>query len=459
VSTQAVRILVVDDEPALRHTVSRILADEGYEVATASDGEEALARAATLSPAIILCDLRMPRLGGLEMLERYRADGGSALVIAMTAYGDVETAVSAMQQGAYDYIAKPFHAEEIVLVVRKAVERERLLARVQALESELGQRQASERIIGTSRPLRDALDVVRKVAPYPSTVLITGESGTGKELFARLVHEQSARAAAPFVAVNCGAIPESLLESELFGHVRGAFTGAISDHAGLFSDADGGTLLLDEIGELPHPLQVKLLRALQEGEIRPVGGSATRHVDVRVIAATNRDLGEEVASRRFREDLYYRINVVSIHLPALRERSADVPELAQYFARRYAARLGMPPVNLTPAALAALARYPWPGNVRELENAIERALVLAGGDPVDTTHLPLPVQGRPAPNGAGRSPADPDLSVKRRVRQLERGLIESALARTDGNRTQAARLLDLSHRALLYKIRDYGLGS
>jgi two-component system response regulator AtoC len=458
VTEHGVRILVVDDEPALRHTVSRILADEGYEVATASDGEEALVRAAALSPAIILCDLRMPRLGGLEMLERYRESGGRALVIAMTAYGDVETAVTAMQRGAYDYIAKPFHAEEIVLVVRKAVEREHLLARVKALESELGHRQASERIIGTSRALRDALDVARKVAPYPSTVLITGESGTGKELFARLVHEQSSRAAAPFVAVNCGAIPESLLESELFGHTRGAFTGAVSDHAGLFTDADGGTLLLDEIGELPHALQVKLLRALQEGEIRPVGGSGTRHVDVRVIAATNRDLAEEVASRRFREDLFYRINVVSIHLPALRERAEDVPDLAQHFARRYAERLGMPAPAVTPSALATLARYSWPGNVRELENAIERALVLAVGGPLDLAHLPPAVQGKSSRNGAPRS-ADSDLSVKRRVRQLERGLIESALARTAGNRTQAARLLDLSHRALLYKIREYGLGS
>ena len=456
---QGVRILVVDDEPALRHTVSRILADEGYEVATASDGEDALVRAAALSPAIILCDLRMPRLGGLEMIERYRDSGGRALVIAMTAYGDIETAVTAMQRGAYDYIAKPFHAEEIVLVVRKAVEREHLLARVEALESELGHRQATERIIGASRALRDALDIARKVAPYPSTVLITGESGTGKELFARLVHEQSGRAAAPFVAVNCGAIPESLLESELFGHARGAFTGAVSDHAGLFSDANGGTLLLDEIGELPHALQVKLLRALQEGEIRPIGGSGTRTVDVRVIAATNRDLADEVANRRFREDLYYRINVVSIHLPALRERAEDVPELSLHFARRYAERLGMPAPSITPGAQAALARYPWPGNVRELENAIERALVLAGGGPVDLPHLPPPVQGKVTGNGGGRSPADTDLSVKRRVRQLERGLIESALERTAGNRTQAARLLDLSHRALLYKIREYGLGS
>jgi two-component system response regulator AtoC len=459
VSPGAVRILVVDDEPALRHTVSRILADEGYDVAAASDGEEALVRAAELDPAIILCDLRMPRLGGLEMIERYRASGGRALVIAMTAYGDVETAVGAMQRGAYDYIAKPFHAEEIVLVVRKAVERERLVARVQELESELGHRQASERIIGASRALRDAIDVAHKVAPYPSTVLITGESGTGKELFARLVHEQSPRASAPFVAVNCGAIPESLLESELFGHARGAFTGAVSDHTGLFADADGGTLLLDEIGELPHVLQVKLLRVLQEGEIRPVGGSATRHVDVRVLAATNRDLADEVANRRFREDLYYRINVVSIHLPSLRERPEDVPELAQHFARRYAQRLGMPAATLTPAALAALARHPWPGNVRELENAIERALVLAGGREIETVHLPLGVQGKLTASGSPRSPSDADLSVKVRVRQLERGLIESALERTAGNRTQAARLLDLSHRALLYKIREYGLGS
>ncbi|HSJ64328.1 MAG TPA: sigma-54 dependent transcriptional regulator [Gemmatimonadaceae bacterium] len=453
----AVRVLVVDDEPALRHTVSCILAEEGYEVATACDGEEALASAAELSPTIILCDLRMPRLGGLELLERYRATGGRGLVIAMTAYGDIETAVGAMQRGAYDYIAKPFHAEEIVLVVRKAVERERLLARVQALESELGAREAEGRIVGASRVLRGAIAVARKVAPYPSTVLITGESGTGKELFARLVHDESPRADRPFVAVNCGAIPESLLESELFGHVRGAFTGAVADRAGLFADAEGGTLFLDEIGELPLPLQVKLLRALQEGEVRAVGGSESRKVDVRVIAATNRDLAEEVGERRFREDLFYRINVVSIHLPPLRDRLEDVAPLARHFVARYAARLGMRDASIGAPALAALARYPWPGNVRELENAIERALVLAGGAAIALEHLPDVVRGVPSTNGPPRSTGDADLSVKRRVRELERGLIAAALARTDGNRTQAARLLELSHRALLYKIREYGL--
>jgi two-component system response regulator AtoC len=371
----------------------------------------------------------------------------------------VETAIGAMQLGAYDYIAKPFHAEEIVLVVRKAVERERLLARVQALESELEGRQLAPNIIGGSKALCDALDVARKVARYPSTVLVTGESGTGKELLARLVHDESPRAAAPFVAVNCGAIPESLLESELFGHVRGAFTGAVADRGGLFAEAEGGTLFLDEIGELPFPLQVKLLRALQESEIRPVGGSAARRVDVRVIAATNRDLAEEVAERRFREDLYYRINVVSIHLPALRDRPEDVPALAQHFVKRYAQSLGMPDACVAPPALSALARHAWPGNVRELENAIERALVLAGGGTVEVSHLPLVVNGEQPAAGGSRSFSEGDLSVKRRVRELERTLIASALGRTAGNRTHAARLLDLSHRALLYKIREYGLGT
>jgi two-component system response regulator AtoC len=455
----AVRVLVVDDEPALRHTVSCILADEGYDVATAADGEEALASAAALSPTIILCDLRMPRLGGLEMLERYRASGGRGLVIAMTAYGDVETAVGAMQRGAYDYIAKPFHAEEVVLVVRKAVERERLLARVQALETELGGRQASTGIVGSSRRLAAAVDVARKVARYSSTVLITGESGTGKELFARLVHDESPRAGNPFVAVNCGAIPESLLESELFGHVRGAFTGAVADRQGLFAEAEGGTLFLDEIGELPLALQVKLLRALQEGAVRAVGASVSRRVDVRVIAATNRDLAEEVALRRFREDLFYRINVVAIPLPPLRDRSEDVAPLAQHFVKRYAERLGMPDAALAPAALAVLARHSWPGNVRELENAIERALVLAGGASIEPHHLPDAVRGHAAVNGSPRTASEAELSVKLRVRELERTLIESALLRTGGNRTRAARLLELSHRALLYKIREYGLDS
>ncbi len=458
------KILIVDDEPGLRHTLSRILSDEGYTTLTAGDGEQALALLAQEPVDLVLCDLRMPRMDGLELLERYQQQGGAGLVIVMSAYGDTETAITAIQRGAYDYIAKPFRPEEAILCVRKAEERENLRARIAALEGELGSMRETE-IVGHSAALQRALEVARKVARHPSTVLITGESGTGKELVARLIHRASPRAAGMFVAVNCGAIPESLLESELFGYVRGAFTGATGDKPGLFEEANGGTLFLDEIGELPQALQVKLLRALQEGEIRRVGATTPRRVDVRVIAATNRDLAADVSIGRFRGDLYYRVNVVTITLPPLRERPEDIPELARYFLHRHAARLGLDIRAITPAAMRRLVEHPWPGNVRELENVIERALVLATGPAIEPEHLADLARARPAPGPSQPLPptepsglADEDLSVKRRTAELERQLIRRALERTRGNRTRAAQLLELSHRALLYKIRQYGLG-
>jgi two-component system response regulator AtoC len=300
------------------------------------------------------------------------------------------------------------------------------------------------------------MDVARKVARHPSTVLITGESGTGKELIARLIHQASPRAGGTFVAVNCGAIPDTLLESELFGHVRGSFTGAATDKPGLFEEAENGTLFLDEIGELPLPLQVKLLRVLQEGEVRRVGANSSRKVDVRVVAATNRDLAADASAGRFREDLYYRVNVVGVKLPPLRERREDIPELALHFVRRHGARLGVRGASIDSAGMRLLAEHSWPGNVRELENVIERALVLSGGEAIGVEHLTDLVSRLRRP--AEASSAEGDLSVKRRTEELERRLIRRALERTRGNRTRAARLLDLSHRALLYKIRDYGLG-
>jgi len=448
------RILIVDDEPSLRHTLSLILEGEGHEVATAANGAEALARLAQGGVDIVLCDLRMPTMGGLEFLDRHQAAGGAALVIVMSAYGDADTAIAAMQRGAYDYVAKPFRAEEVALVVRKAAEREGLRAQVRRLEGELTALQGGGEIIGRSAPMRAALEVARKVARHPSTALITGESGTGKELVARLIHGWSPRAAAPFVAVNCGAIPDALLESELFGHVKGAFTGAVADRAGLFEEADGGTLFLDELGELPPPLQVKLLRALQESEVRALGAAAPRQVDVRVIAATNRDLAADVGSGRFRGDLYYRVNVVAIRLPPLRERREDIPALALHFVAHYNRRLGLDVRGVSPAAMRVLMEYPWPGNVRELENVVERALVLSGGPQIEPEHLPETVRA-----GSGAVALAPtDLSVKRQTEALERALIRRALDQTAGNRTRAAQLLELSHRALLYKIREYGLG-
>lgn len=449
------RILVLDDEPGLRQTVSRILAAEGYDTSTAADGEDALARIAENDADIVLCDLRMPRMSGLDFIDAYAARNGRALVIAMSAYGDADTAIAAMQRGAYDYIQKPFRAEEVILCVRKAAEREKLRAKVKRLEAELDELRGSE-IVGHSASFRAAVDVARKVARHPSTVLITGESGTGKELIARLIHQSSPRSEGTFVAVNCGAIPDTLLESELFGHVRGAFTGAAVDKPGLFEEAENGTLFLDEIGELPLPLQVKLLRVLQEGEVRRVGATSARKVDVRVVAATNRDLAADASAGRFREDLYYRVNVVGVRLPSLRERREDIPELVLHFVRRHCARLGIRAATVDPAGMRLLMEHSWPGNVRELENVIERALVLCGGDAIGAEHLTDFVQRPRRPVEA--SSADADLSVKRRTEELERRLIRRALERTRGNRTRAARLLDLSHRALLYKIRDYGLG-
>ena len=448
------KILVVDDEPGLRQTVSRILGAEGHTVNTAGEGEEALSKLSTDDVDLVLCDLRMPKMDGLEFIERYTSGGGHALVIAMSAYGDSDTAIAAMQKGAYDYVQKPFRAEEVVLAVRKAAEREKLRAKVEELEDQLSTIRGADAIIGHSASIKAALDMARKVARHPSTVLITGESGTGKELVARLVHKSSPRAEKAFVAVNCGAIPEPLLESELFGHVKGAFTSADRDKIGLFEEANGGTLFLDEIGELPAALQVKLLRALQEGEVRRVGATTSQRIDARVVAATNRDLGVDVASGRFRGDLYYRVNVVTIRLPALRERSQDVPELALHFLRLYNARLGLKVEAISPAAMRTLIDYAWPGNVRELENVIERALVLSAGPTIEREHLSDII----APVSAAQ-PAVDDFSVKRQTEALERTLIRRALERTNGNRTRAAQLLDLSHRALLYKIRDYDLGS
>ena len=451
-------VLVVDDELGLRQTLTLILKAEGHDVRAACDGDDALRQLAAAPADIVLCDVRMPGLDGLGFLERYGTSGGGALVIMMSAYGDDDAAVEAIRRGAYDFIAKPFRADQVLLVLRKAIEREGLRREVALLHQELSALRTPTGIVGRSPQLAAAIALADKVAPHPSTVLITGESGTGKELVARHIHRHSPRAAAPFVAVNCGAIPETLLESELFGHAKGAFTGASTERDGLFADADGGTLFLDELGELPLQLQVKLLRALQEGEVRRVGDNASRRVDVRIVAATSRDLEADVADGRFRADLYYRVNVVRIHLPPLRERTEDVPELVRHFIDRFNRRLGLRVTGTSAAAMRALIEHPWPGNVRELENTVERAMVLADHDRIDVAQLPaLPVGSAPSPASMIDS-ASLDLSVKRRTDALERVLIREALARTQGNRTRAAKLLDLSHRALLYKIREYGIG-
>ncbi|MGH7699892.1 MAG: sigma-54-dependent transcriptional regulator, partial [Gemmatimonadales bacterium] len=334
------RVLVVDDEPGLRQSLGLLLSGAGYDVAAEGDAERALDRALADRVDLVLCDVRMPGMGGLEFLRAYRTRGGVGLVIMMSAYGGEDAALAAMQEGAYDYIPKPFRPDEVVLTLKKAEERERLRRAVAGLRAQLASGPGERAVIAQSKAMRDALDLVARVAEHRTTVLITGESGTGKEVIARALHHASPRARDAFVAINCAAIPEALLESELFGHVRGAFTGATADKAGLFEQADGGTLLLDEIGELPVGLQAKLLRVLQDGEIRRVGDQKTRRVDVRVLAATARDLAAEAAAGRFRDDLFYRLNVVAIHLPPLAERPEDVAPLAQHFAAQLGRRLG-----------------------------------------------------------------------------------------------------------------------
>jgi two-component system, NtrC family, response regulator AtoC len=449
-------ILIVDDEQGLRHTVSLILAEEGYTTHTASDGEEALTRALELQPDIVLCDVRMPRLGGLEFLERYRAQGGTALVIVMTAYGSVDLAIEAMKKGAYDYIAKPFSPDQLVLTLKKAEERESLRHEVTRLREEVTIERRYRQIIAKAPAMLKALEIASKVARHPSPVLITGESGTGKELVARLIHDESQRADGAFLPVNCGAIPENLLESELFGYVKGAFTGAEKDKVGLFEAAAGGTVFLDEIGEMPATLQVKLLRVLQENEVRRLGDTRMRTIDVRIVAATNKDLEEEIRSGDFRRDLYYRICVVPIHLTPLRQRREEIPVLVRHFLGENNRKLGLSIQSVEADVMRLLLDYPWPGNIRELQNSLERAMVMADGETITVADLPPgianPVTGMDAPELP-----DDELSVKKHNVLLERRLIAAALERTGGNKTRAAELLELSSRALLYKVREYGL--
>ncbi|HEY6001056.1 MAG TPA: sigma-54 dependent transcriptional regulator [bacterium] len=450
-----IQVLVIDDEESLRHMLASFLAKEGFAVAAAATGAEGLALAKATRHAVVLCDVVLPDVDGLALVEQLREVDHHQLILVMSAYGSLETAIEAIRRGARDYLSKPFQPQELLIKVRRLLEEERLREENLRLQRELSGRWAAHAIIGKGAAMERLLAQVGQVANFKTTILITGESGTGKELIARAIHRQSQRRERAFVAVNCSAIPEALLESELFGHVRGAFTSATSHKRGLFEEADGGTLLLDEIAEIPPSLQVKLLRAIQEEEIRRVGDTKTLNVDVRLLAATSKDLAAEVAAGRFREELYYRLNVVNLHLPPLRERAEDVPLLLEHFLAKFAEKLGRKVEGFSTEALAYLLAYPWPGNVRELENRVERAVLLAAGPRITLAEI-VPAPAAPAARRAGEFLPD-TLSIPESRAALERHLIGRALTECGGNRTRAAKLLEISYRALLMKIQEYGL--
>ena len=444
------KILVIDDDESLRRVLEYTLQEEGYEVFTAASGEEGLALFEERQPALVITDMKMPGLNGFQVLKEVKERSAEALVIIVTAFGEVDAAVKAMKLGAYDFITKPLSRDELKLTVGKALQLRGLSEENRQLREKLSGRDDLKNLVGSSPKMEQVFASVRKVADTEATVLITGESGTGKELVARALHSLSARKSAPFVAINCAAIPRDLLESELFGHAKGAFTGAVKDRPGKFLTADGGTLFLDEVGELPMELQPKLLRALQERVVEPLGGGQAQKLDVRVVAATNLDLEKALGEGSFREDLYYRLSVIPIHLPSLRERREDI----SLFLRHFTCKLGQPAVTFTREAHDALTRYLWPGNVRELENTVERLLIMRRGDVIGLDDLPekilrerignrrmlfqLPAEGYP-------------------LEQLEKEVVEESLVRNNWNQTAAARFLRIPRHVLVYRMEKYGV--
>jgi two-component system response regulator AtoC len=453
--TASRHILIIDDEENLRHMLAAMLSRQGYRADGAAHGADGLRALRGKAYDFILCDIRMPVMDGKEFLGEALRNHVQAPIIMMSAYGTVDTAVECMKRGAYDYISKPFKKDEIVMVLKKAEERERLREENSRLRHVVAGRFNYAGIISRNAGMEEIFSQIRRVADLKTTVLVLGESGTGKELVARAVHRNGRRASKPFVAVNCGAIPENLLESELFGHVRGAFTNATCDKAGLFEEADGGTLFLDEIGEMPLALQVKLLRVLQEEEIRRVGASVSSRVDVRIVSATSRDLEADIRTGRFREDLYFRLNVFCLRLPPLRERVEDIPLLAEHFLKNALRGREMEQMGIEPDAMRSLMSYAWPGNVRELENAIEHAAIICEGSRISNACLPAPVRSEGAPRALPEH--GEELSIKKAEDAIERDLIRKALIRTGGNRTQAAKILEISHRSLLYKLKEFGI--
>ncbi|MGF1511565.1 MAG: sigma-54-dependent transcriptional regulator [Myxococcota bacterium] len=464
--TETRRILVVDDEESLRHMLSLTLSKAGFQVWTAGSGEEGLEALRKNDPFdLCLSDIRMPGMDGLAFVEQgLRLGRGRPTFIAMSAYGDEQVAVEALRRGAFDYVSKPFEGDDLLMKLRLVLEKRRLENERPSSEDSYPRAPHGttglDDVISVADSMERVFRVVRKVASYPTTVLLTGETGTGKERVASAIHREGRRASEPFVPVNCAAIPDALLESELFGHAKGAFTDAVQDRPGLFEVADGGTLFLDEVAELPVTLQVKLLRALVEKEIRRVGDHRVIPVDVRVIAATSQDLEAMVRAGTFRQDLFYRLNVVSIHLPPLRHRQEDIPVLAQHFVERLGQRLGLAQPCIEPEAVRLLRAYDWPGNVRELENAIERALVLSESEGrITSADLDGRFSGRPeiATSDLTLPGGDDQLSLKVVLPKVERALIRKALAKTRGSRVQAAALLGISQRALLYKMKEYDI--
>jgi len=444
------KILIIDDDTSLRRVLEYNLQEEGYEVVAAAGGSEGLLLFDEHQPDLVITDLKMPGISGFQVLDAVRERSSRVPVMVITAFGAVETAVEAMKKGAYDYITKPFNRDELRLSVRKALEMRGLSEENRRLREELAERAEFRNMVGISQAMAEVFAVVRKVADTDAAVLITGESGTGKELVARALHSLSGRRNSPFIAINCAAIPKDLLESELFGHVKGAFTGAVRDKAGKFQLADGGTIFLDEVGELPVELQPKLLRALQDKEVEPVGGTGPRKLDVRIVAATNTDMDDARADGKFREDLYYRLAVIEIHLPPLRERPEDIPLLVKHFM----ARLGSTGVEFDADLLDTFRDYAWPGNVRELENTVERLLIMRNGDRVVMADLPPRIRGE-RHDREGRVVNLPSDGYP--LEQLEREVVLEALERCAWNQTAAARFLRIPRHTLIYRMEKYAI--
>jgi DNA-binding NtrC family response regulator len=447
-----IRVLIVEDKASMARMLRQLFASKGYEVTVATDGPEALATIQDADFHLVITDLKMPHGDGMQVLQAVKAKAPTTIVLMMTAFGTIENAVEAMRLGAFDYLLKPFSIAEIELKVEKALEQQRLQAENAYLKETI--QTGFGRLIGSSGAMQQVYGFIQKVAPSAAPVLILGESGTGKELVARAIHDTSPRLERPFIAVNCAALSEGLVESELFGHERGSFTGAMAQKKGRFELADGGTLFLDEIGELPPALQTKLLRVLQEGEFERVGGHQTLQVDVRMIAATHRDLPRAIEAGQFREDLYYRVNVLSIVVPPLRDRPEDLPALTEHFLSKAASAMHKS-VTMAPEVLALLRHYRWPGNIRELENVVERAVVLTDGPAIRAEDLPKEITG--LSNEAAQAFGDPNLSLDEKMARVEREAILQTLEETKWNQTRAAKRLKLKRSSLQYKMKRYGL--